>query len=107
MILKLLLLCTNDFRPHHYLVSDARWRNAEDCEPGSGCVHLCPGVCRWQGISLSAAISELVRRAENVTETEADSARLVASPDGYFIIAGTGNTVTSEMVKEASEYGLI
>ncbi len=60
-----------------------------------------------RGISLSAAISELVRRAEKATAPEGDTPGLKTSPHGYLIIAGTGSTVTSEMVKEASEDELI
>jgi hypothetical protein len=60
-----------------------------------------------KGISLSKAIGELVRRAEVVPEPGADSPRLKISPHGYLVIAGTGDTLTSEMVKEASEDDLV
>jgi hypothetical protein len=56
-----------------------------------------------KGISLSAAISELVRRAEHAPTTESKSRRLRTSPHGYLVIAGTGDALTPEMVKEASE----
>jgi hypothetical protein len=60
-----------------------------------------------KGISLSEAISELVRKAEVVPEPGADSPRLKISPHGYLVIAGTGDTLTSDMVKEASEDELV
>jgi macrodomain Ter protein organizer (MatP/YcbG family) len=56
-----------------------------------------------KGISLSAAISELVRRAEKASEPASDSARLKTSPHGYLVIAGTGDVLTPQMVKQASE----
>jgi hypothetical protein len=60
-----------------------------------------------KGITLSAAVSELVRQAEQVPETGSDSPRLKTSPHGYLVIASTGDAVTSEMVKEASEDELV
>ena len=60
-----------------------------------------------KGISLSAALSELVRRAERAPEPEAPSPRLKTSPHGYLIIAGTGHPITPEMVKEAAEDELV
>ncbi len=60
-----------------------------------------------KGISLSAAIGQLVRRAEQVPEPESGSARLKTSPHGYLVIAGTGDVLTAEMVKAASEDELV
>jgi hypothetical protein len=54
-----------------------------------------------KGITLSAAISELLRRAEQVPEP--DSGRLRMNEYGYLEIADTGYKITPEMVKEASE----
>ncbi len=77
-------------------------------------VNLDADVCSFttayanaKGITLSAALNELVRRAEQVPEPASNSNRLKASRHGYLVIAGTGNTLTSEMVKEASEDGLV
>jgi hypothetical protein len=56
-----------------------------------------------KGITLGAAISELVRRAEHTPQPESDSPRLKRSPYGYLVIAGTGDKVTPEMIKEAAE----
>lgn len=60
-----------------------------------------------KGISLSAAISELVRRAEKAPELEELSPRLKRGPHGYLIIAGTGHPITPQMVKEAAEDELV
>jgi hypothetical protein len=56
-----------------------------------------------KGITLSAAIGELIRRAERAPEPGGESSRLKRSPRGYFVIAGTGDVLTPEMVKELSE----
>jgi hypothetical protein len=61
-----------------------------------------------KGITLGAAISELVRRVEQVTEPPlSESTRLVMNEHGYLEIAATGDVITSEMVKEASEDELV
>ena len=56
-----------------------------------------------KGITLSAAISELVRRAEQVPEPGSSSSGLAMNEHGYLEIADTGNVLTPAMVKEASE----
>ena len=56
-----------------------------------------------KGITLSAAISELVRRAEQAPAPGSDSPRLKTSSHGYLVIAGTGDVLTPEMVKESLE----
>jgi hypothetical protein len=55
-----------------------------------------------KGITLSAAISELIRRAEQAPEPESVSPRLKMTERGYYVIVG-GSPITSEMVKELSE----
>lgn len=60
-----------------------------------------------RGISLSKAIGELVRRAEVVREPGEDPPRLKISPHGHLVIAGAGDTLISEMAKEASEDDLV
>lgn len=56
-----------------------------------------------KGITLGAAIGELVHRAEEAPEPAPGSPRLKASPHGYLVIAATGEKLTPEMVKDASE----
>jgi hypothetical protein len=57
-----------------------------------------------RGIPLGTAVSELLRRAEQQPEQPINaSSRLKTSPRGYLVLAGTGRTVTPEMVKESSE----
>ena len=60
-----------------------------------------------KGITLSAAIGELIRRAELAPELGSDSPRLKMNEHGYLVIAATGNVLTPEMVKEASEDELV
>ena len=60
-----------------------------------------------KGITLSAAIGELVRRAEQAPAPGSDSPRLKRNSRGFLVIAGTGHALTPEMVKEASEDELV
>jgi hypothetical protein len=60
-----------------------------------------------KGITLSAAVSELVRRAEHAPEPGSSTPRLKTSPHGYLVIAGTGDVLTPEAVKEAAEDDLV
>jgi len=61
-----------------------------------------------KGITLSAAISELIRRAEQMPEPEqaAGHGRLVRNEYGYLEIVG-GDILTLERVKELSEDELV
>jgi hypothetical protein len=60
-----------------------------------------------KGITLSAALGELVRRAEQAPELESESSRLMRNEHGYLEIAETGKALTPEMVKAASEDELV
>ena len=60
-----------------------------------------------KGITLSAAISELIRRAEKTPEPESDSPKLKMNEHGYLEIAETGNVLTPAMVKKASADELV
>ena len=60
-----------------------------------------------KGITLSAAISELIRRAEQVPAPGSDSPRLKMNEHGYLEIAETGSVLTPAMVKSASEDELV
>jgi hypothetical protein len=57
-----------------------------------------------KGIPLGAAISELLRRAEQLPEPPAtESPRLKKTRRGYLVKAATGRALTPEAVREASE----
>jgi len=58
-----------------------------------------------KGISLGAAVSELLRKIENMPKLPGDTParRLKAGPRGYLVKARTGRVVTAEIVKQASE----
>ena len=53
-----------------------------------------------RGITLSAAMSELVRKAEKPPDTEP---LIVFSPDGFPMFPPAEGTITSEMVKKLEE----
>jgi hypothetical protein len=57
-----------------------------------------------KGIPLGSAVSELLRRAEQMPEPPVNaSPRLKKSRRGYLVKAGTGRVITPEMVRESSE----
>jgi hypothetical protein len=59
---------------------------------------------RAKGMPLGAAVSELLRRAQQIPEAPISaSPRLKKSPRGYLVKAKTGRVITPEIVKEASE----
>ena len=60
-----------------------------------------------KGITLSAALGELVRRAEQTPEQASGSPRLRMNEHGYLEIVATSDPLTPEMVKEASEDELV
>jgi len=60
-----------------------------------------------KGITLSAALGELIRRAEQTPQPGGDSPRLKMNEHGYLEIAETGDPLTPEMVKEAAEDELV
>jgi hypothetical protein len=65
---------------------------------------LASAYANAKGIPLGAAVSELLRRAEQVPEPPiGTSPRLKTSPRGYLVKAKTGRLITLKMVKEASE----
>jgi len=56
-----------------------------------------------RGITLGAAIGELVRKVNSATPPVAPSPKLVRAPNGLLIFAPRGRTITPEMVKSAQE----
>jgi hypothetical protein len=59
-----------------------------------------------KGIPLGAAVSELLRRAQQVPDSPISaSPRLKTSPRGYLVKTKTGKVVTPDVVKEATEDG--
>jgi hypothetical protein len=60
---------------------------------------------KGRGVTLGAAISELVRKGTETPRTESISPRLKRLPNGMLIFAsqGKGRVITNEMVKEALE----
>jgi hypothetical protein len=58
---------------------------------------------RGRGVTLSTAISEIARKGLEAMHSTSPSLRLKRAPNGLLIFAGTGKTVTPEMVKEFQE----
>ena len=54
-----------------------------------------------KGLPLGAAISELIRRAEQIPEPS--SSLLKTDEQGYLVVASRGEVITPEMVKAGSE----
>lgn len=63
--------------------------------------YLC---AKGRGITLGAAIGELVRKGQEARLAEpSPSPRLKRAPNGLLVFAGTGRVITNEMVKAALE----
>lgn len=57
---------------------------------------------RGRGVSLGSALSELVRRAQSRSKSEA-ATELIREPNGLLVFAREGRVLTNEMVKAALE----
>lgn len=55
---------------------------------------------KGRGITLSAAMNELVRKAETAPQSKPQIRR---APNGFPLLPRTGQVITSEMVKRLSE----
>ena len=60
-----------------------------------------------KGISLSAALGELVRLAEQAPHPASGSPRLERNVHGFLEITDEGGLLTAELVKEAAEDQLV
>jgi hypothetical protein len=56
-----------------------------------------------RGITLGAAVGELVRKANRTSDPESGSTELKTLPNGLRVFAARGRVITSEMVKAAQE----
>jgi hypothetical protein len=56
-----------------------------------------------RGITLGAAVGELVRRGEAVPRSSSRSPRIRIASNGLPVISANGRVITSEMVKAAQE----
>ena len=56
-----------------------------------------------RGITLGAALGDLVRRGHNEESSASESSRLKTAPNGLRIFPSRGKAITPEMVKEAQE----
>jgi hypothetical protein len=58
---------------------------------------------RGTGVTLGAAISELVRKGHETRQPESISPRLKRLPNGMLVARARGRVITPEMVKKALE----
>jgi hypothetical protein len=56
-----------------------------------------------RGITLGAAVGELVRKANVVPHSSPDSLGIKIAPNGLPVFASRGRVITPEMVKDAQE----
>ena len=56
-----------------------------------------------RGITLSAAMNELIRKAETAPASVPEHFEFERSPNGLPLLPRTGRTITSEMVKQLEE----
>lgn len=59
-----------------------------------------------KGMTLGAAIGELIRKANTAAQSPSPSSRLITAPNGLRIVPSRGKVITSEMVQEALEEDL-
>jgi macrodomain Ter protein organizer (MatP/YcbG family) len=57
---------------------------------------------KGRGITLSAAINEVVRKIGE-SRSESNSSRIKTAPNGLKVIAANGRVITPEMIKQAEE----
>jgi hypothetical protein len=58
---------------------------------------------KGRGVTLGAAIGEMVRKGASAPRSDSPSPRLMRAPNGLLIFAPQGRVITPEMVKEALE----
>ena len=56
-----------------------------------------------RGITLGAAVGELVRKANGAPLSSSDSPTMKTLPNGLRVFAARGRVITSEMVKASQE----
>jgi hypothetical protein len=65
---------------------------------------LATHYAKGRGITLGAALGELVRRGERATQANGHSPELVREANGLLVFAATpGRVITSELVKKYQE----
>jgi len=96
----------NNNAPYVNLVHNDSVRTRTNLHLDNDALAFASSYAHAKGVSLGVAVSELIRRAEQTTGQEIPSSRLITNRHGYLEIADTGNRITPEMVKEASEDSL-
>jgi len=104
--------CSYMYRKYNYvpnanMVHNDSMRTRTNLHIDNDALAFASSYANAKGVSLGIAVSELIRRAEQTTGQEIPSPRLVMNRHGYLEIADTGDRITPEMVKEASEDALV
>lgn len=89
----------DNYAPNQYTVYNRNMRTNVNLEADA--YTFASMYARARGIALGAAITELLRRAEQAPEPP--SPMLITNQRGLLIKAKAGRVVTPEMVKELSE----
>jgi hypothetical protein len=97
----------NIYEPYCKMVHNSFMRTRTNLHIDNDALTFASSYANAKGVSLGIAVSELIRRAELLVGQESPSPRLVMNRHGYLEIADTGDRITPEMVKEASEDVLV
>jgi len=97
----------NNCVPYVNMVHNDSMRTRTNLHIDNDALAFASSYANAKGVSLGIAVSELIRRAERTTGQEIPSPRLIMNLHGYLEIADTGDRITPEMVKEASEDALV
>jgi len=97
----------NHYAPYINMVHNGSMRTRTNLHIDNDALAFASSYANAKGVSLGIAVSELIRRAERTTGQEIPSPRLIMNLHGYLEIADTGDRITPEMVKEASEDALV
>jgi len=95
------------YEPYCRMVHNGSMRTRTNLHIDNDALTFASSYANAKGVSLGIAVSELIRRAERTTGQEIPSSRLVMNRHGYLEIADTGDRITPEMVKDASEDDLV
>jgi len=86
------------------MVHNKRMRTRTNLHIDNDALEFAYSYARAKGITLGVAISELIRRAEQMPEPPISaSSKLKRDEHGFLVVKASGPVITSEMVKEESE----
>lgn len=90
--------------PNRGVVHNKRVRTRANINIDNDAYDVATAYAAAKGIALGAAISELIRRAEHAPELPLSaSPRLRRDEHGFLVVKSSGETITSELVRDQSE----